>query len=268
MSFKITFEIITKIVLWTTFWILLATLSAPLMAETIEPPHTTKSISFIKSDEPNQTDKDTQLKAAESVSTTLITSGYRLESTSTAVEIITTSYIAHVDTIIFDATTDLISDFNNDGFYHRFSVTIDADTVFDTAYVYAQVYLSYEGGPWNHYATSENYHIYSDSNLDTFVIETELAEGYAPGYYDIRIELYDADLNVWLLSYGPYDDYSLSALPLEDSTFDTRHQTIAFPIEIETEIVVAGRGGAMSWLLLTIPFIISIIRRRTSNYIN
>jgi len=137
-------------------------------------------------------------------------------------------------------------------------VLIDVDTVFDTAYIYAKLYLSYEGGPWNFLAASDNHHIHFDSELDSFIIETELADGYPPGYYDVRIEIYDADFDEWLLSYGPYDDASLSALPLEDSYYDDNDTVVIYPVE--TEIIIAGHGGSMSWLLM-VPALIAVTRQ-------
>ena len=265
MSFKLTPELIAKVILWAAFWAFLATLSAPLMAETSKDTRTSKSISFNKNTEPDTSEKDAQLKQAEAdISSALTTQGFRLESNVTALHIVNTDYISDGSTTIYDASTMLISDFNDNGFYHRFSVTIDADTIYDTAYIYARLYLSYEGGPWNHYATSNNYHIHGDSELDAFVIETELADGFLPGYYDIRIELYDADTGDWLTSYGPYDDASLSALPLEDSYHDDQYTAVLLPVE--TEIVVAGHGGSMSWLLLLLPVIVSAARRYGFRY--
>jgi len=190
----------------------------------------------------------------------LVKQGYRAESLATGVSIDNISYSHAGEIILFDASTELISDFNVDGFYHRFSVAIDADTIYQTSYVYAELYLSYEGGPWNHYASSDAYHIYGDSELDIFTIETELADGFSPGYYDIRIELYDADSDELLLSYGPYDDASLSALPLEDSYYDELYREVIYPVE--TEVIVAGHGhGSMSWWLLMAPLLLVISRR-------
>lgn len=273
MPFKITTELFLKIVLWIIFWGLMASLSAPLMAATDEGSRTSKSISFTNSSEPEKTEKDAQLKQADAdVMDVLNTEGFRMESTTSSTmnsgmissireaHIIDSSYVVHEEITIYDASTDLISDFNGDGFYHRFSVTIDADTVYDTSYIYARLYLSFEGGPWNHYATSENYHIHGDSTADTFVIETELADGFPAGYYDVRIELFDADYDEWLLSYGPYDDASLSALPLEDSYFDDQSPVVIYPVE--TQVVVSGHGGSMSWGLLLLPAVISVLRRR------
>lgn len=264
MPFKITTELVIKITLWILFWGLLASLSAPLMAATESAGRTSKSISFTKSGELEREKKDIQLEQADAdIMGVLNQEGFRIESTMKSTiavaHIFDSGYVAHNDVTIYDASTELISDFNGDGFYHRFSVSIDADTVFDTSYIYARLYLSFEGGPWNHYATSDNYHIHGDSELDTFVIETELADGFPLGYYDVRVEIYDADFDEWLLSYGPYDDASLSALPLEDSYYDDQMSVVAYPVE--TQVVVAGHGGSMSWGLL-LAAVIGVFRRR------
>ena len=261
MSFKLNTQVITKIILWTAFWALLVLLSQPLLASEINDTRISKSISFSKTTELDKATKDVLLKQTdEDIKTALDTQGFRMESTAMAVHIVTISEIHSADFVLYDASTELISDFDYDGFYHRFSIDIDVDTVFDTAYIYAELYLSYEGGPWNHYATSDNYHIHGDSELDSFIIETELADGYPPGYYDVRIEVYDADYNEWLLSYGPYDDASLSALPLEDSYHDEYDTVVTYPVETEI-IVVAGHGGSMSGWLFLLPVLIAVSRR-------
>ncbi len=267
MPFKLTPELISKIILWTVLWTLLLVLSTPLMAASNEDSRISKSISFIKNTELDKTTKDAQLKQVSTdIKPALNTQGFRLESTVKALHVtgnsvVDSDYNSHNDINIYDASTLLISDFNDNGFYQRFSISIDADTIYNTAYIYVRLYLSFEGGPWNHYATSDSYHIHSDSEADTFIIETELADGFPTGYYDVRIELYDADLNHWLLSYGSYDDASLNALPLEDSYedsyFSDQHENILIPVE--TSVVVAGHGGAMSWLLLLLPVV--LVRR-------
>ena len=230
--------------------------TAVLAAETGDT-RSSKSISFSSSAELDKVSKDALLQQADAdVMAPLSDQGFRIESTVMASHITTGDYNA--DITLYDVSTELISDFNYDGFYHRFSVAIDVDTIYDTAYVYVKLYLSYEGGPWDHYATSETYHIHGDSELDSFIIETELADGYPPGYYDVRIEVYDADYNEWLLSYGPYDDASLNALPLEDSYYD--NNSAYYPVE--TEVVVAGHGhGSMGWLLLMLPAVLAVTRR-------
>lgn len=226
------------------------------------------SISVPKSMALDKNARDEKLKLANTdTMPALIKNGNRIEITSSSINPKKSNSndfsvgISSHDFNLYDADTELISDFNNDGFYHRFSVSFDVDTIYDVAYVYAEVYLSYEGGPWNHYATSDNYPIYLDSNADYMTIETELADGFPSGYYDIRIEIYDADYNDWLLSYGPYDDASLSALPLEDSYYDDNNYYGGG--HISTELIISGHGhGAMSWSLLILPALIIFTRKK------
>lgn len=261
MRIKLTTELFIKIILWMAFWGLLVLLSAPLMAESSTVSRTSKTISFSQTPEVDKSARDDRLEQAKNEQMpALVKQGFRQESTVMAVHMVSSTYQLTGDITIYDASTDLISDFNEDGFYHRFSVAIDADTVYNTSYIFARLYLSYEGGPWNHFATSDNYHIHSDSEHDVFVIETELADGFTPGYYDVRIELYDADYGDWLLSYGPYNDASLSALPLEDSYYDDYYRSDFYPVE--TEIVLAGHGhGSISGWLFALPVLILLSRR-------
>ena len=121
---------------------------------------------------------------------------------------------------IFDAQSELSHDEDGDGFYHHLRVTFDADVDWGDAHVYARLYLSYEGGPWNHYYTTDLFHILEDASYDDYEVVTQLLEGYPTGYYDVLIELYEADWDEHVASYGPYEDLALSALPLEDQERD------------------------------------------------
>ncbi len=263
MSFTLTAENISKIILWTVLWVLLGVLSTPLMATTEENSRSSKSISFIKSSAPDKSTKDTQLRQVDAdILPALSRKGFRIESTMKALHMTTDiGYSSHQRVSIYNASTRLISDDNDNGFFHRFSITIDADTIYHSAYIYARLYLSFEGGPWDHYASSDSFPIFGDSVADTLVIETELSDGFLPGYYDVRIELYDADDNHWLLSYGPFDDASLSALPLEDSYYDSPHENISIITPVETNIVVAAHAGSISWLFAFLAIVIVTLRR-------
>lgn len=255
----------TQLIAWLSVWSALVLVSEPLFAEEAVKDRSSKSISYSNSVELDKAAKDSALKETElDTMEPLLKEGFRLESTVMAAHIVTTDTVSHGDFSIYDASTTLISDLNYDGYYHRFSVTFDADTVYETAYVYARLYVSYEGGPWNHYASSDNYHINGDSDLDSFTVETELADGFPPGYYDVRIELYNADNGAYLLSYGPYDDASLSGLPLEDSYYDDQYGDSGH--YIETEVAVSAHGGSMSWWLLLLPLMIVLTRQATAGF--
>ena len=147
MSFKPTTEVITKIILWTAFWVILFLISQPLLASEANDTSISKSISFSKITQLDKTTKDAQLKQVDAnIMVPLETQGFRMESTAKAMQIVTISETYSTDYILYNALAELVSDFDYDGFYHRFNVDIDVDTVFDTAYIYAKLYLSYEGG--------------------------------------------------------------------------------------------------------------------------
>lgn len=148
---------------------------------------------------------------------------------------------------IFDAYTELSLDDDDDGFYRRLRVVFDADVAEGDALVYARLYLSFEGGPWNHYYTTDVFHIVGDLETDEYAVVTHLMEGYPTGYYDVQIELYDADLDVQVASYGADNDRDLSVLPLEDAYRDE-----------------PGGGGAFGLFGLLLLGLMRDVVRRTS----
>lgn len=155
---------------------------------------------------------------------------------------------------IADAQTVMSWDDDDDGFYHRLRVSFDPDVSGAEAWVYARLYLSLEGGPWNHYYTTEVFPINGDASDDAYEVVTRLLDGYPTGYYDVLIELYDADYDLLVLNYGPYEDRDLAVLPLEDSYRDSYEE--------------GGGGGAAGpgFLLLMLPAVAGVaLKRRMSS---
>lgn len=147
----------------------------------------------------------------------LVVSGGRIEATAQRL------FAAHDfgrELSIFDAYTVISRDDDDDGYYHRIKVVLDADTSGDEVWVYARLYLSLEGGPWNHYYTTDLFPVEGDVSDDEYEVVTRLLDGYPTGYYDVLIELYDADDDLLAVNYGPYEDGDLAVLPLEDSYRD------------------------------------------------
>ncbi|MCG7865950.1 MAG: choice-of-anchor H family protein [Candidatus Thiodiazotropha taylori] len=157
------------------------------------------------------------------------------------------------DFSIFDARTVISRDDDDDGYYHRLSVSFDPDVVSGRAWVYAELYLSLEGGPWNRYYTTESFPIVRDDSDDDYEVVTRLLDGYPSGYYDVLIELYDADSDAFLVEYGPYDDRDLRALPLEDSYRDGDDH-------------YHGGGGAMGLSMILFVLLARLIKLRKGSY--
>jgi hypothetical protein len=121
------------------------------------------------------------------------------------------------------------------------------------------LYLSFEGGPWNEYAVTEDFTIFGASGSDEYVLVTELMSGYPTGSYDLLIELFDAFDGTFLADFGPGESSAVSFLPLEDFNRDAP--------AAEVRVVVnhgSGGGGALDiWMLslLVVLLIVSSLRK-------
>jgi hypothetical protein len=153
---------------------------------------------------------------------------------------------ARNDFWFYTADVVLFNDHDDDGYFHGIDLLFDADTYYDVAEVYAVVYLSLDGGPWNEYAVTEDFSLFGSSSEDEYVIVTELLSGYPSGSYDLLIELFDAYSGEFLAEYGPVETPELAFLPLEDAERDT-------PIEPQVVVVHEHGGGASGlWFLLAL----------------
>jgi hypothetical protein len=152
----------------------------------------------------------------------------------------------NVEFWFYDVDVQLYSDVDRDGYYSGIDLAFDADTVYGIADVYAVIYLSYDFGPWNEYAVTEDFTIFGASANDEYVVETDLVAGYLTGDYDILIELFDAVDGSFVADIGPDQSSELSFLPLEDIGRDTPRET--------TIVVNNGGGGALGLLGLLALF--------------
>lgn len=144
---------------------------------------------------------------------------------------------------IYDVDVQIFNDDDFDGYYHGIDVLFDADTNFGVADVYAVLYLSLEGGPWNEYAVTEDFTIFGASGDDEYVLISELMSGYPTGNYDLLIEVFDPYDGTFLASFGPEDSSAMSFIPLEDFNRDA-------PIrEVHVTVSEGGGGAADAWLL-------------------
>jgi hypothetical protein len=155
---------------------------------------------------------------------------------------------------IYYADVELFNDDDRDGYFHGIDVLFDADTYFDVADVYAVLYLSYEGGPWNEYAVTETFSIYGATSDDEYVVVSELMSGYPAGNYDLLIELYDTFDGSFVADMGPEDNPDLGYLPLEDFDRDDPRRGSG------------GHGGGavdgLTFVLLGAVVLIARLRRR------
>ncbi|MEJ2612739.1 MAG: choice-of-anchor H family protein [Candidatus Thiodiazotropha sp.] len=229
-----------KIMVWVAFGLILSGQVA--LAETVTE-RLTQSIEGPVSSKSGEVAKSLE-EADIDISDALVISGNRSERLSQR------SVIADYsgsDFTIFDAMTVTSRDDDDDGYYHRLKVVFDADVSSGRVRVYAKLYLSLEGGPWNHYFTSDTFLVDHDSSKDDYEVVTRLLDGYPPGYYDVLIELYDVDGDILVAEYGPNEDRDLATLPLEDRYQDDDGSD--------------GGGGATGLGILLLGLIVPLFRK-------
>lgn len=155
---------------------------------------------------------------------------------------------------IYDANTAIAGDLDGDGFYTRLELDLDADTVYESAWVYAVLYLSLEGGAWTEYGETAVFDIYGASGGDVYFFDVDLVSGFPTGYYDVLIELYDDYDGRLVATLGPADSADLFDLPLESETLDE-------PFEPVVIITDEGGGGSAGLGLVTL-LSLALWRRR------
>lgn len=148
---------------------------------------------------------------------------------------------------IYEASSRLFVDNDGDGFYQTFSVTFDADVygpdAVEVADVYAELYLSRNGGPWIHYYSTDVFTIIGDTTDDDFEVLTTLHNGYYTDHYDVLIDLYEVGFSDIVATISADDTDNLYALPLESSDRDS--------IDTGGDSSSDGHGGgALSFLCI------------------
>jgi hypothetical protein len=154
---------------------------------------------------------------------------------------------------IFDAWVEFFRDDDSDGYYNHFSVELDADTEYSSAEVYARLYLG-KDELFKEYHTTSDFNIFSDNTNDSFVVESELLNGFPPGEYEVLIELYDSYNDELVAVFDGNDDADLYLLSLESKEYESTQV-----------IIVREHGGSVSlWGVLLLPFLLITRQYRRS----
>ena len=159
---------------------------------------------------------------------------------------------------IYEADVQLIADLDGDGFHHAINVFFDVDVSVDSATVYAKLYLSREGEPWSQYFTTDLFTIHGDDVSDAYEVETELMEGYAPGYYAVLVEIYSLD-HADMVASSVLDYHSLGKdVMVEDLARDEPYEE-SYTEYYEESYSESGAGsvGALLLFFLIIQFVIA-----------
>lgn len=163
---------------------------------------------------------------------------------------------------IFEADVHTLADLDGDGFHHVINVFFDVDVNIGDARVYAKLYLSREGGPWLQYFTTDLFEIHLDDSADAYEVETELLEGYRPGYYEVLVEIYSLD-HAYLVTSAVLDYHYLGKdIMIEDLGRDQPYEEFAGEYVYEEEVHYSSGGGSMTLLLLAFLMIQVVIAAR------
>lgn len=158
------------------------------------------------------------------------------------------------DFAIYEARHELTLDIDEDGYYREFTLVFDADVQVGVAQVYADIYLSQNGGPWLHHFTTDVFTIVGDSSEDEYEITSSLVEGFPTNEYDVLIDLYEYGYSDVVATDSADNNAALYALPLEDAGYDT-------VIVVHED----SHGGSVSWLLLLSCGILLMLRKGVKN---
>lgn len=163
---------------------------------------------------------------------------------------------------IFEADVQTLADLDGDGYHHALNVFFDVDVSDGSATVYAKLYLSREGGSWTQYYTTDLFEIHIDDSSDAYEVETELLEGYRPGYYDVLVEIYSLD-HAYLVASEVLDYHYLGKdVMIEDLHRDEPYDESSD--EYYEEVHYSSGGGSVASLLLFLLIIQVVIAARGS----
>ena len=157
---------------------------------------------------------------------------------------------------IYSANSRLFEDNDSDGYYQSFSVSFDADVygayAGQRARVFADLYLSRDGGPWELYFTTEPFTIFDDTEEDEFEVLTTLDLGFSTQHYDVLIDLYEVGYSDIVATVSGEQLDSLYALPLESADRDI------YVVETVTTSVSIGAGSFSSFMIIGLLIVFTL----------
>jgi len=165
------------------------------------------------------------------------------------------------------ATSQLLIDDDGDGHYSKFRVEFDPDADFDGTYVYAEVWVRPQGGEWIQEHVSDDFLVDSSGAADTYSLTADWVSGYPTAFYDMQIDLRDADTGALVASAGS-ERPELSRIPLEDQVRDTR---VSSPPANGGGGVVTSHehgGGALGgWFVMGLGMLLALARLKPARYV-
>lgn len=161
--------------------------------------------------------------------------------------VVTQAYQSHV--WFHSVDIFLHGDINDNGYFHRLEVEIDADTSAPYQQVFAEFSLLPTSGAERLYYTSSVFELFRQSSEDWLAVDTVLEHQFAPDDYLLTIRLFDAATGYLLAEISGFDDSSLDYIPLEDYSRDS------YTGGSTTVEVSAGATGILALLALCLVLV-------------
>jgi hypothetical protein len=163
---------------------------------------------------------------------------------------------------IDEVTTTLVIDDDADGHYSKFRIDFDPDADFDGTFVYAEVWVRPQGGEWIQEHVSDDFLVDASGDADVYSLTADWISGYPTAFYDVQIDLRDADTGALVASAGS-ERPELSRIPLEDQARDTRVDPQP-PVGGGGVVTSRERGGGAigGWFVLALLMLLVWARLR------
>jgi hypothetical protein len=161
---------------------------------------------------------------------------------------------------IGEVYTDLVADDDGDGYFSRFRMTFDPDADYESRLVFARVWVRARGGEWIEEFVSEDWLVDTSGSDDAYVLDVDWLGGYPTSYYDVQVDLYDADSELLVASAGS-ERADLAQIPLEDRS---RDRLISTPILGAGGVAHSreGGGGAFGMVSLLGLLGLAVMRKK------
>jgi hypothetical protein len=160
-----------------------------------------------------------------------------------------------------DVTSTLLIDDDGDGHYSKFRIDFDPDADFDGTFVYAEVWVRPQGGEWIQEHVSDDFLVDASGDADVYSLTADWISGYPTAFYDVQIDLRDADTGALVASAGS-ERPELSRIPLEDQARDTRVSPPTNGGGGDTHSREHGGGALGGWFLLGLAGLLAWARLR------